>query len=216
MTDKIGQNEFLSLNISYAYHVELPEGKLGIGLSVGVIQDEIDGANIITQSPDPSIPTSVDKASGFDLGLGFFYNSEKLYVGLSSKHLNEPTIATTLDIIDIKRHYYLTSGYEHVLNEKLDLKPSLLIKTDGVTTTIDMTSLLEYNKKLWGGVTYRPSTRAVLLLGMHISEDLKFGFSYDVPTINVSTSGTFEFMLGYCFKIDYNKVVKGFKNPRFL
>ena len=216
LTDKIGQNEFLSLNISYAYHVELPEGKLGIGLSVGVIQDEIDGANIITQNPDPSIPTSVDKASGFDLGLGFFYNSEKLYVGLSSKHLNEPTIATTLDIIDIKRHYYLTSGYEHVLNEKLDLKPSLLIKTDGVTTTIDMTSLLEYNKKLWGGVTYRPSTRAVLLLGMHISEDLKFGFSYDVPTTNVSTSGTFEFMLGYCFKIDYNKVVKGFKNPRFL
>ena len=216
LTDKIGQNEFLSLNISYAYHVELPEGKLGIGLSVGVIQDEIDGANIITQNPDPSIPTSVDKASGFDLGLGFFYNSEKLYVGLSSKHLNEPTIATTLDIIDIKRHYYLTSGYEHVLNEKLDLKPSLLIKTDGVTTTIDMTSLLEYNKKLWGGVTYRPSTRAVLLLGMHISEDLKFGFWYDVPTTNVSTSGTFEFMLGYCFKIDYNKVVKGFKNPRFL
>ena len=216
LTDKIGQNEFLSLNISYAYHVELPEGKLGIGLSVGVIQDEIDGANIITQNPDPSIPTSVDKASGFDLGLGFFYNSEKLYVGLSSKHLNEPTIATTLDIIDIKRHYYLSSGYEHVLNEKLDLKPSLLIKTDGVTTTIDMTSLLEYNKKLWGGVTYRPSTRAVLLLGMHISEDLKFGFSYDVPTTNISTSGTFEFMLGYCFKIDYNKVVKGFKNPRFL
>jgi hypothetical protein len=51
---------------------------------------------------------------------------------------------------------------------------------------------------------------------MHINEDLKFGFSYDVPTTNVSASGTFEFMLGYCFKIDYNKVVKGFKNPRFL
>ena len=216
LTDKIGQNEFLSLNISYAYHVDLPEGKLGIGLSVGVIQDEIDGSNIITQNPDPSIPTSVDKASGFDLGLGFFYSSEKLYIGLSSKHLNEPTIATSIDIIDIKRHYYLTSGFVHVLNEKFDLKPSLLIKTDGVTTTLDMTSLFEYNKKLWGGVTYRPSTRAVLLLGMHINEDLKFGFSYDVPTTNVSTSGTFEFMLGYCFKIDYNKVVKGFKNPKFL
>ena len=84
LTDKIGQNEFLSLNLSYAYQVELSGGKLGIGLSVGVIQDEIDGANIITQNPDPSIPTSVDKASGLDLGMGLFYNSEKLYVGLSS------------------------------------------------------------------------------------------------------------------------------------
>jgi type IX secretion system PorP/SprF family membrane protein len=216
LTDKIGQNEFLSLNLSYAYQVDLSGGKLGIGLSVGVIQDEIDGANIITQNPDPSIPTSIDKASGLDLGMGLFYNSEKLYVGLSTKHLNEPTIATSIDIIDIKRHYYLTAGYVYGLNEKVDLKPSLLVKTEGVTSTVDFTSLLEYNKKLWGGVTYRPSSRAVLLLGMHINEDLKFGFSYDVPTTNVSNSGTFEFMLGYCFKIDYNKVVKGFKNPRFL
>ena len=113
LTDKIGQNEFLSLNLSYAYQVELSGGKLGIGLSLGVIQDEIDGANIITQNPDPSIPTSVDKASGLDLGIGLFYNSEKLYVGLSSKHVNEPTIATSIDIIDIKRHYYLTAGYLH-------------------------------------------------------------------------------------------------------
>tara|TARA_B100001057_G_scaffold405957_1_gene419111 strand:- start:1324 stop:2229 length:906 start_codon:yes stop_codon:yes gene_type:complete len=216
LTDKIGQNEFLSLSLSYAYQIEISGGKLGIGLSLGVIQDEVDGANIITQNPDPSIPTSVDKASGLDIGMGLFYNAEKLYVGLSSKHINEPTIATSVDIIDIKRHYYLTAGYTHALDEKLDLKPSLLVKTEGVTTTVDLTSLLEYNKKLWGGVTYRPSSRAVLLLGMHINEDLKFGFSYDVPTTNVSTSGTFEFMLGYCFKIDYNKVVKGFKNPRFL
>lgn len=216
LTDKIGQNEFLSLDLSYSYHFNLSDGKLGVGISVGVIQDEVDGSNIITQDPDPSIPSTIDKASGIDLGLGLFYNSEKLYVGFSSKHINEPTIATTLDIIDIKRHYYITTGYIHVLNDKIDIKPSLLAKTDGVTTTVDLTSLIEYNKKLWGGVTYRPSTRAVLLLGMHINEDLKFGFSYDLPTTNVSSSGTFEFMLAYSFKIDYNKVVKGFKNPRFL
>ena len=216
LTDKIGQNEFLSLNLSYAYQHEIYGGKLGIGFSVSVIQDEIDGSSIITQEPDPSIPSSVDKASGLDFGLGLFYSSEKLYVGVSSKHLNEPTISTSVDIINFKRHYYLTSGYIHSLNDKLDLKPSILIKTEGVTSTVDLTSLLEYNKKLWGGVTYRPSTRAVILLGMNINEDLRFGFSYDVPTISVSNSGTFEFMLGYSFKIDYNKVVKGFKNPRFL
>ena len=216
LTDKIGQNEFLSLNLSYAYQYEIYDGKLGIGFSVGVIQDEIDGASIITQEPDPSIPSSVDKASGLDFGLGLFYSSEKLYVGVSSKHLNEPTISTSVDIINFKRHYYLTSGYIHSLNDKFDLKPSILIKTEGVTSTVDITSLLEYNKKLWGGVTYRPSTRTVVLLGMNINEDLRFGFSYDVPTISVSNSGTFEFMLGYSFKIDYNKVVKGFKNPRFL
>ena len=141
------------MNLSYAYQYEIYGGKLGIGFSVGVIQDETDGASIITQEPDPSIPSSVDKASGLDFGLGFFYRSEKLYLGFSSKHLNEPTISTSVDIINFKRHYYLTSGYIQSLNDKFDLKPSILIKTEGVTSTVDLTSLLEYNKKLWGGVT---------------------------------------------------------------
>lgn len=216
ITDKIAQNEFLSLNLSYAYRLELAGGNLGIGVSVGVIQDGIDGSSIITETPDPSIPTTDEKASGLDIGAGLYFNSEKVYVGISSKHLNEPTISTSIDILDIKRHYYLTAGYIHALSEKIDLKPSILAKTEGVTTTVDLTSLLEYNKKLWGGVTYRPSTRAVLLLGMHINDDLKFGVSYDIPTTNVSNAGSIEFMLGYCFKIDYNKVFKGYKNPRYL
>ena len=216
LTDKLGQDEFLSLKLSYAYQIELSEGTLGIGLSAGVIQDGVNGSNIIVQNPDPSIPSTEEKSSGLDLGMGLFYNSENLYLGLSSTHLNQPTISTSIDIIEIKRHYFLTAGYVHQMNEKLDLKPSILVKSEGVTATVDLTSLLEYNKKLWGGVTYRPSSRAVLLLGMHINEDLKFGFSYDMPINEVSAAGTFEFMLGYCFKIDYNKVVKGFKNPRFL
>ena len=216
LTDKLGQDEFLSLKLSYAYQIELSEGTLGIGLSAGVIQDGVNGSNIIVQNPDPSIPSTEEKSSGLDLGMGLFYNSENLYLGLSSTHLNQPTISTSIDIIEVKRHYFLTAGYVHQMNEKLDLKPSILVKSEGVTATVDLTSLLEYNKKLWGGVTYRPSSRAVLLLGMHINEDLKFGFSYDMPINEVSAAGTFEFMLGYCFKIDYNKVVKGFKNPRFL
>jgi hypothetical protein len=56
----------------------------------------------------------------------------------------------------------------------------------------------------------------VLLFGTHINQDLKFGFSYDLPISKVSEVGSFEFMLGYCFKLDYNKVAKGFKNPRFF
>jgi len=216
LTDKIGQNEFLSLNFSYAYRVEMAGGNLGIGISVGVIQDGVDGSGFITESPDPSIPTSQEKGSGMDLGAGLYFNSDKIYVGISSKHINQPSISTSVDIFDVKRHYYLTAGYIHELNSKLNLKPSLLVKTEGVSTTVDFTSLLEYNKKLWGGVTYRPSTRAAILLGMHINDDLKFGMSYDLPTSKVSSSGSFEFMLGYCFKIDYTKVVKGFKNPRFL
>ena len=215
LTDAIAQNQFTGFNLSYAYQTELAQGSLGIGASVGMLQNGIDNPFITEQTGDPSIPNS-EKASGLDLGFGLYYNNEKMYIGLSSRHLNESSLVDVAGVIDLKRHYYLTAGYSHELASNLELKPSVLIKSEGVTTTLDLSSLIEYNKRMWGGVTYRPSYGAVLLFGTHINNDLKFGLSYDLPTSKVSGVGSFEFMLGYCFKLDYNKVAKGFKNPRFL
>lgn len=217
LTDAIAQNQFTGINLSYAYRMELSQGSLGIGASVGMLQNGVEGGGFITeQGNDPSIPSSSEKSSGIDLGFGLHYKSDKMYVGLSSRHLNEATLEETTGLIDLKRHYYLSAGYNHELASNLDLKPSILVKSEGVTTTLDITSLIEYNKKMWGGVSFRPSYGAVLLFGTHINKDLKFGFSYDLPISKVSEAGSFEFMLGYCFKLDYNKVAKGFKNPKFL
>lgn len=216
LTEKIGNNQILGLNLAYAYRKSLANGELGIGFALGVFQSGIEDGYKTEEEGDVAIPVSGDKASAFDLGFGLHYKSEKLYVGLSTKHLNEGTLLSETDILQLKRHYYLTSGYLYKINEKFDLMPSLFVKTDGVTSSLDVTSVLEYNKKLWGGVSYRPSFGAIVLLGMHLNKDLKFGVSYDIPTSNISGSGSLEFMLGYCFEIDYNKVAKGYKNPRFL
>jgi type IX secretion system PorP/SprF family membrane protein len=216
LTEKIGNNQILGLNLAYSYRKSLTNGDLGIGLSIGVFQSGIEENFKTEEAGDFAIPVSGDKASTIDLGFGLHYKSEKLYVGLSTKHLNEGSLASATDILQLKRHYYLTSGYFYSINENFDLTPSLFVKTDGVTASLDVTSILEYNKKLWGGVSYRPSFGAILLLGMHLNKDLKFGVSYDVPISDVSESGSLEFMLGYCFEIDYNKLAKGYKNPRFL
>jgi type IX secretion system PorP/SprF family membrane protein len=215
LTDAIAQNQFTGFNLSYAYRTELAQGSLGIGASIGMLQNGIDNSFITEQVGDPSIPNG-EKAAGLDLGFGLYYNNDKMYVGLSSRHLNESSLVDVAGVIDLKRHYYLTAGYSHELASNLELKPSILIKSEGITTTLDLSSLVEYNKKMWGGVTYRPSYGAVLLFGTRINKDLKFGLSYDLPTSKVSGVGSIEFMLGYCFKLDYNKVAKGFKNPRFL
>ena len=217
LTDAIAQNQFTGINLSYAYRTELSQGKLGIGVSVGMLQDGVEGGNyVIDEQGDPVIPTSEEKSAGFDLGFGLYYNSDKMYVGLSSRHLNEASLVDSKGLIELKRHYYLMAGYIHTLSSEFDLKPSILVKSEGVTTTLDVSSIVEYNNKLWGGVSLRPSYGAVLLFGTHINKDLKFGFSYDLPISKVSGAGSLEFMLGYCFQIDYNKVAKGFKNPRFL
>jgi type IX secretion system PorP/SprF family membrane protein len=217
MTDAIGKQEFMGLKLSYAYRLELAGGTLGLGASVGMLQDGVNGADYISESSgDVVIPNADEKAAGFDFGAGLFYRSEKMYFGFSSTHVNEPLIESSMELIAVQRHYYLTAGYAYTLNSQMELKPSLFVKNDGANTSVDINALMEYNNRFWGGVNYRLSESAALLMGMHLNESLRFGVAYDVPMTDVSTAGSVEFMLGYCFKVDYNKVVKGFKNPRFL
>ena len=58
-----------------------------------------------------------------------------------------------------------------------------------------------------------------VLTGMNITEDLKLGIAYDIVFSSVgsgSGGNSIEFMLGYSFKVDYDKPVKSYKNPRYL
>ncbi len=68
---------------------------------------------------------------------------------------------------------------------------------------------------MWGGVSYRLDEGLILLAGMHVNEDLKFGLAYDVTLLNDLTN-SFEIMLGYNFRINYEKPILKYKNPRFL
>ena len=211
MTDNIAQNEFLGLNLSYAYRTELAGGNLGIGVSVGMLQDGVKGGDYVPEvNTDPVIPNADEKAAGFDFGAGFFYKSEKVYLGLSSTHINQPTIESSSELMSMARHYYLSAGYNHELNSQMILMPSIFVKSDGVTSSMDISTLIEYNKRFWG-VTVRPSESVIALLGMHLNESLRFGVAYDVPISEVSHSGSMEFMVGYGFKVDFSKVVKGLK-----
>ena len=68
---------------------------------------------------------------------------------------------------------------------------------------------------MWGGVSYRLDEGLILLAGMDITKDLRFGIGYDVTMLN-AMSNSLEVMLGYNFKIKSDKSPSGYKNPRFL
>jgi hypothetical protein len=80
---------------------------------------------------------------------------------------------------------------------------------------LDINTNLIYNNKIWGGVSYRLDEGLILLAGMNVNEDLRFGLGFDVTMMN-PMSNSIEFMLGYNFKIKTNKAVSKYKNPRFL
>ena len=95
------------------------------------------------------------------------------------------------------------------------MNPSIFLKSDGVTSQLDINTNLIYDDKIWGGLSYRLGESIIILSGMNITEDLKFGISYDV-VVNSIKQNSLEFMLGYCFNINYDRPVSKYKNPRFL
>lgn len=217
VNDNLAEFRNLGLQASYAYRTELGVGQIGMGMSVGMYQSGLNGSKLKSaQSNDPAIPTVEVKGSSLDIGAGIYYNTQDVYVGLSSAHMTEPTVEwSDGQDFDLTRHYFLIAGYYHELSSLLSLNPSIYLKSDGATSQLDINTNLIYNNKMWGGVSYRLDEGVSLLAGMNMNEDFRFGLAYDITIMNAMTN-SLEFMLGYNFKIKTNKTISKYKNPRFL
>jgi type IX secretion system PorP/SprF family membrane protein len=225
-SDKIGFERDINLTLSYSYHMELGQGKLGIGFSAGMFNLTLDpkweipsGDAFTPASGDPLIPESKESSVVFDAGLGVYYKTDKYYAGISVTHINKPEIKFTKGVSYISRHYYLTAGYILQLpNPSLELLPSFHTVSDGKVIQFSATSLVRYNKKIWGGVSYRPGDALVAILGIELFNGIRVGYAYDFPVSDIikNTSGSHEFMINYCFDLSLGKSPMRYKSIRFL
>ncbi len=152
--DNIAQFSNLGLQASYAYRTELGIGQIGMGMSVGMYQSGTDGGFSPAKS-DPSVPELIVSGSSLDIGAGIYYNTQDVYIGLSSAHMTEPTIEwTDGQDFDLTRHYFLIAGYYHEINPVLSLNPSIYLKSDGATSQLDINTNLIYNNNICGVVSY--------------------------------------------------------------
>ena len=116
--DDIAQYSNLGLQASYAYRTELGVGQIGMGMSVGMFQSGVDGSAFNYAEPgDNAIPTSSINGSKLDIGAGIYYNTQDVYVGISSSHMTEPVVEWSDGTqYPLERHYFLIAGYYHQLN----------------------------------------------------------------------------------------------------
>ncbi len=229
--DVIGLNTDLNYSLDYALHFNIGDGNLGIGVNCGFIQNTLDVGSFVTidgnpPSGDPYIPAEEkpDKLT-FTIGAGLFYRAEDIYFGISALNLNSPEVSTTpqdgnvASTYNLNTHYYVTSGYNMQLsNPAWELKPSVLLKSDLVTTDLDLNLICAYNKRIWGGVSYRTAEAIVGMFGFEIMDGLKIGLSYDMQTSALmdETWGGYEIMLNYSFQLGVEKAPQKYKSIRFL
>jgi len=134
---------------------------------------------------DPLLKDQAGKTSQIrpDLAAGVFMHREKYYVGVSFNHL----IKSTFDFGVSQRsalepHMYITGGYYYQVNFDLRLQFSTLIKSDFTKTSFDVGGIAYYKDKMWGGLSFRQSEAAIVMLGYSLLKDgaLKVGYGMDV------------------------------------
>jgi len=226
-SDKLGFEQNIQVKLGYAYQAKLSTGQLGIGLMACLTDHRMDFTKLTPVDDDPLISQLAEESAMiFDLNFGAYYQIPGLlYVGISSTRLLESTskILSETESASLrfmnKRHYYLTAGYEYSIpgNSAFEIDPYILIKSDLASTQIDITAIVKYNEKFWGGVSYRLQDAVVVIIGMEY-KNIRIGYSYDVTTsaMGGSSSGSHEILAGYCFKFEVEKLRESYKNTRFL
>jgi type IX secretion system PorP/SprF family membrane protein len=225
-SDNVGFNKNIILSGSYSYLMDVGMGKLGIGLSLGMLNTSLNPTWVIPAgdehtpvSGDPLIPENKESVLAFDAGLGLYYKTDKYYGSLSVTHINQPKIKFTKGTPYFSRHYYLTGGYNiQMPNPSLELLPSFFAVSDGKMVQFAITSLVRYNKKVWGGVSYRAGDALIGIVGLELFNGIRLGYSYDftISDIGKASSGSHEFMINYCFDLGLGKSPMKYKSIRFL
>ncbi len=223
LSDEIGFETNLSFNLSYAYRMDAGAGKLGLGFGFGMINSSLEAEWIIpggSTTGDQSIPAGNENTFTTDFSAGLFYYTDDYYVGISSTHLNQSTIEYNLQATPfLRRQYYLTSGYSLSLrNPDYSFLPALNIHSDGVITQFNLGAILDYDNKIWGGLSYRVGSSIVGIAGIKIFGDIHIGYSHDfsVTGIRKHNKGTHELMLRYCFDLGTDRGPQRYRSIRIL
>nr|WP_302753536.1 type IX secretion system membrane protein PorP/SprF [uncultured Prevotella sp.] len=213
MNDQIGLFTHQRLAAQYAFKRRLFGGMLSAGIQAGFISESFDGSKVdVEEGNDPALPKTKVNGNSVDIGAGVYYMHGAWYVGVSAQHLTSPKIELgETNEIDISPVYYLTGGYNIKLrNPFLSVRPSALVKYDGVAWRGDVSCRLVYThekKMLYGGVSYSPTNSVTGLIGGRF-HGVVLGYSYEFYTSAISPgNGSHELFVGY--QTDINLVKKG-------
>ncbi len=228
MSDKLGMQSNLYLMLNYSYKQNLNFGVLSVGMKIGVVNAKIEGEYYIPggdgftpPEDDPALNAAEANISKmmFDMGLGAFLTGRDYYAGIAVSHLTKPEMTVGLTgRFFFTPHLYLTGGYTFPLAARWDIQPSAYIKTDFRSSQYSVNANAVFNKRYWGGVSYRYEEAIVFMGGLELKNGIQVGYSYDwnVSSIGKYTGGSHEVTLSYSFGMEWRKRQKIYRSVRFL
>ena len=224
VNDQIGATGNLEINLQGSYQKKINRATLSFGGYVGMFSSSLDYGEIIVVNPEPNLPSSGKESQmAVDFGAGILYDRGKYYLGLSSKHLTQPSFdfGDASYANQLKNHSYLLFGYRVRPIGQLRIEPSLLIKTVSFNNfSYDVSVMATHQNKINGGVAYRGEESVSLILGYSLLADnsLKLGYAFDlvVGGLEAKSPTSHELMLRYVLPTTSREVERVIqRTPRY-
>lgn len=228
LNDEIGdgvvQETYFDGVLSYTIDVSR-EGKLSFGLKAGLNVLNLDFNRLRNFDAEPVSVENIENRISPNVGLGFYYHTNKFYAGLSAPNLfqtehfdNSQTDANAIQFLSKERiNFYLITGYVFDLSGNLKFKPALLTKVvGGAPLQLDLSANFMFNDKFTFGAAYRLDAAISAMAGFQISDQFMLGLAYDKETTELGgtrfNDGSFELFLRFELVRSFQRLV----SPRFF
>jgi type IX secretion system PorP/SprF family membrane protein len=211
VNDVIGPLRQTAVHGDYAYRLQINKKvRLSLGLKAGINVFQANLNDLATvQDNDPAFASNVQSRILPNFGFGAYYYSDKWYVGVSAPKLFENNFEADNGKSSItrtereERHYFAIAGWIMDLSKEWKFRPTTFIKVvESAPLTADLSAFFVYREKIELGGMFRTGDAVGLLLGIYITPQLRFGYSYDWSYINstmIYNKGSHEIMLCYDF-----------------
>jgi type IX secretion system PorP/SprF family membrane protein len=224
VNDQIGPTGNLEINLQGAYHRKLKRATLSLGVSAGFFSTSIDYGELILVNPELNIPSSgKENQTNLNFGAGLLFDRGNYYVGLSSRHVNQPSF----DFGDgsyanqLRNHSYLLLGYRFRPIGQLRIEPSFLLKSVSFNNfSYDVSVIAMHQNKISGGLAFRGQEAVSILMGYSLLKDnsLNLGYSFDLVFggLEAKAPTSHELLLRYTLSNvnkDVQRVIQ--RTPRF-
>lgn len=200
----------------YSFKLKLWGGSLGLGIQGGAVSVSFDPAKLYFgeqqdgqgDKNDPAFPSAASNGMGLDLCAGLYYSHPLFYVGFSASHLTSPLVHFgENNEMQIDPVLYFTGGCNIKTKSPLiSIQPSVLLKTDMLSTKLDLTARLFYkweDKDFYGGLSYSPGTSVTVALGAKI-KDISVGYAYEIFTSKIGAAGgSHDLVVNYSLNMNF-------------
>jgi len=192
--------------LSYAFHLPVAE-ELTLSFSPNVSFNSVrfDRTKAIVElQGDPTYDSYVGmqgKSQQMDINLAFWMYHTKFFFGYSSDQLVQDRlqVSSTITLEDLKAHHQFIGGYHHKMKRNIVLTPSVMVKyVDQSPLSFDVNFRVDYQDRIWGGLSYRNAHALVAMFGMHVSNTFRFGYAFDfsLSAIRTQNIGSHELLIG--------------------